>query len=134
MFSYVAPLYADLANALGVAPLTPDGNGTVSLDISEDVAISIFAESPNSVMLASAALPLPAAVDYGRALWLLRRNFHDSPIAPFRLACDADGVIVVWGRVPTEGLKGEQLAALIKSLAEEISFIREEVEIEAPTE
>ena len=129
MFDYIKPLYADLAKAVGVKGLTPDENGTLLLDLSEDVTISIFAESSIAIMLATAAMALPTAVDYGRVLWLLRRNFHDSPIAPFRIACDQDGAIVVWGRVPVDGLTGQQLAALAKSLADEVALIREEVEV-----
>jgi hypothetical protein len=58
----------------------------------------------------------------------LRRNFYDSPISPFRVACDTAGTIVVWGRVPIEGMTGEALAKLIDALAAETNFIREEVE------
>jgi len=130
MFDYVKALYADLAEAVGVEALTPDANGTVNIDLDTDVTVSVFAESPVAIMLAAAVLPLPQAVDYARALWLLRRNFHDSPIAPFRVACDEDGALVVWGRVPVEGLTGAQLAALIASVAEEVSLIREELEME----
>jgi hypothetical protein len=74
--------------------------------------------------------PLPKKVDYGATLWLLRRNFYDSPIAPFRVSCDTAGSIIVWGRVPIDGMTGEALAGLIDSLAAEANLIREELEID----
>lgn len=61
-------------------------------------------------------------------IWLLRRNFYDSSISPFRLSCDTAGDIVVWGRVPVEGMTGESLAGLLDALAAEANFMREEVE------
>ena len=41
-------------------------------------------------------------------LWLMRRNFHDSPLAPFRIGCDIAGSLVVWGRMPIDGLTPDQ--------------------------
>ena len=38
----------------------------------------------------------------------MRRNFHDSPLAPFRVGCDKAGTLVVWGRMPIDGLSGDQ--------------------------
>jgi hypothetical protein len=58
----------------------------------------------------------------------LRRNFYDSPVAPFRVSCDTAGSIVVWGRVPVQGMTGESLAALLDALAAEADLIRAEVE------
>jgi hypothetical protein len=75
-------------------------------------------------------MPLPKKLDYGTTLWLLRRNFYDSPIAPFRVSCDTAGSIVVWGRVPIEGMTGEALAGLLDALAAEADFIRAEVEVD----
>ncbi len=56
----------------------------------------------------------------------MRRNFHDSPLAPFRIGCDKAGNLVVWGRMPIEGLSGEQLAGLIDAVRAEAALIREE--------
>jgi hypothetical protein len=75
-------------------------------------------------------MPLLKKIDYGATLWLLRRNFYDSPIAPFRVSCDTAGSIVVWGRVPIEGMTGETLAGLIDALAAEADLIREEVAVD----
>jgi hypothetical protein len=57
----------------------------------------------------------------------MRRNFHDSPLAPFRIGCDHAGSLVVWGRMPMEGLTGEQLVGLVDALAAEATLIREEI-------
>ena len=130
MHQAITALYADLGRAIGGAALQPDAAGTLTLDVGDDASVSIFAESALAVMLAAPALPLPLATDYGRALWLLRRNFHDSPIAPFHLGCDAAGMLVVWGRVPVEGLTGSGLMELARALADEVARIRAEVAVD----
>ena len=61
----------------------------------------------------------------------MRRNFHDSPLAPFRIGCDKTGTLVVWGRMPMEGLSGEQLAGLIDAVTAEAALIREETATDA---
>lgn len=130
MFDTTRALYADLAHALGVPGLTPDNQGSLQIEVGENNAVAIFAEDPATILLATSVMALPPELDYGRALWLLRRNFYDSPIAPFRIACDTAGNIVVWSRVPTSELTGEQLAAIIDALAAEADTIREEAGIE----
>ena len=80
--------------------------------------------------MVSPVASLPKEINYGTALWLLRRNFYDSPIAPFRVSCDTAGSIVVWGRVPVDGMTGERLATLLDALAAEADLIREEVEVD----
>jgi len=121
-------LYAALAKALGVAALPADDNGGVQLSIGNNSTVTMFAEEEFTLMLVSPVMPLPKNLDYGSALWLLRRNFYDSPIAPFRLSCDTNGSIVVWGRVPVEGLTGEALAKLLDALGTEADFIRSELD------
>ena len=128
MLKRAQSLYAALAKTLGVATLPADANGGVQLSIGESSTVTLFAEDEFTVMLVSPVMPLPKKLDYGTALWLLRRNFYDSPIAPFRVSCDTAGTIVVWGRLPIEGMRGEALAGLIDALAAEADFIRSEVE------
>ena len=60
----------------------------------------------------------------------MRRNFHDSPLAPFRVGCDAAGSLVIWGRMPIDGMSGEQLAGLLDAVAAEAALIREEIAID----
>jgi hypothetical protein len=130
MFKRTQALYAALAKTLGVPTLPADENGGIQLTVGENSTVTLFAEDEFTLMLVSPVVPLPKKVDYGTALWLLRRNFYDSPIAPFRVSCDTAGTLVVWGRVPTEGMTGESLASLIDALAAEADLIRTEVEIE----
>ena len=128
MFKRTQSLYAALAKTLGVGVLPADDNGGVQLTIGNNSTVTLFAEDEFTLMLVSAVMPLPKTLDYGTTLWLLRRNFYDSPVAPFRVSCDTAGSIVVWGRVPVEGMTGESLAGLIDALAAEADFIRQEVE------
>jgi len=130
MFERTQALYTALAEALGVEQLSADENGGVQLTVGEDTRIVLFAEDPFTLMMVAPVMALPVGIDHGRVLWLLRRNFYDSPLAPFRVSCDTAGSIVVWGRVPVEGMTGETLVRLVDALASEVDFIREEVEID----
>ena len=127
MFESTRRLYDELAKALGLDVLEADANGSLQLNIGDSASVVMFAESEASLMILSAVMPLPHKLDYGTVLWLLRRNFHDSPIAPFTVACDKAGSIVVWGRVPVAGLNGETLAGLLDALGAETDLIREEL-------
>lgn len=130
MFKRTQVLYAALAKTLGVPTLPADENGGIQLTVGENSTVTLFAEDEFTLMLVSPVVPLPKKIDYGASLWLLRRNFYDSPIAPFRVSCDTAGSIVVWGRVPVEGMTGESLASLIDALAAEAELIRTELEVE----
>jgi hypothetical protein len=130
MFKRTQSLYAALAKTLGVAALPADDNGGVQLAIGNNSTVTLFAENELTLMMVSPVMALPKKLDYGTILWLLRRNFYDSPIAPFRVSCDTAGSIVVWGRVPVEGMTGEALAGLLDALAAEADFIRAEVEVD----
>jgi Tir chaperone protein (CesT) family len=130
MFKRTQALYAALAKTLGVPTLPADENGGIQLTVGENTTVTLFAEDEFTLMLVSPVVALSKKVDYGTALWLLRRNFYDSPIAPFRVSCDTAGSIIVWGRVPVEGMTGESLASLIDALAAEADLIRTEVEVE----
>jgi hypothetical protein len=119
-------LYAQLAKALGVDAIPADAQGIVQLDVGDGGRVVIVPEDAYTLMLLSPATKLHE-LDYGSLLWLMRRNFHDSPIAPFRIGCDKAGTLVVWGRMPIDGLKGEQLAGLLDAVAAEAALIREEL-------
>ncbi|TDP71535.1 type III secretion system chaperone [Roseateles toxinivorans] len=127
MFKSTETLYADLAKTLGVAELPADASGSLELTIGDDSTVILFAEDEYSLMLVAPVMPLPANLDYGLVLWLMRRNFYDSPLAPFRVSCDAAGTLVLWGRVPIEGMSGAALGSLIEALAAQSNLVREEL-------
>ena len=119
-------LYDQLAKALGVAEVPADANGIVHLAVGDDGRVVIVPEDAHTLMLMAPVGALPDGTDRGTLLWLMRRNFHDSPLAPFRVGCDRNGTLVVWGRMPIDGLTGEQLAGLIDAVTAEAALIREE--------
>jgi hypothetical protein len=123
-------LYAQLAKALGAPAITPDAKGIVQLSVGDDGTLVLVPEDAFTLMVMSPVAALPQALDRGTMLWLLRRNFHDSPISPFRIGCDKAGSLVVWGRVPVDGMSGEQLAGLIDAVAAEAALIREEIAVD----
>ena len=120
-------LYAQLAKALGVEAIPADAQGIVQLDVGDDNRVVLVPEDAHTLMLLSPVAALPTTLDQGTLLWLMRRNFHDSPLAPFRIGCDKAGNVVVWGRMPIDGLSGEQLAGLLDAVAAEAALIREEI-------
>jgi len=120
-------LYADLVKSLGIAVLPADNNGSIQLAVGETSTVVLFAENDETVLVVSPVAALPKQPDYGVTLWLMRRNFYDSPIEPFRVACDTEGNIILWGRLPVAGLTGAALAALIDAVATEADRIRGEV-------
>lgn len=130
MFDSTRALFTDLAQTLGLPELPAGDSGSVQLMVGETTSVIIFPEDPSTILVAVPVMALPKALDYGRALWLLRRNYYDSPIAPFRVSCDTVGNIVVWSRVPVEGMTGEALVKILDALGTEADAIREEVGIE----
>lgn len=120
-------LYAQLAKALGVETIPADAQGIVQLDVGDEGRVVLVPEDAFTMMLLSPVAALPATMDQGTLLWLMRRNFHDSPLAPFRVGCDSAGNLVVWGRMPIDGMSGEQLAGMLDAVASEAALIREEI-------
>lgn len=120
-------LYTQLAKALGVESVPADAQGIVQLNVGDDGRVVLVPEDAHTLMLLSPVAALPPTMDRGTLLWLMRRNFHDSPLAPFRIGCDQAGNLIVWGRMPIDGLSGEQLAGLLDAVAAEAALIREEI-------
>jgi len=121
-------LFTALAKELGLPALEPDAAGGVHLTVGDDTTVMVFGQSDGFVLIAAPAVALPEEPDYATVLWLLHRNFYDSDLAPFRIAADAGGTLVLWGRVPLEGLTAPALAALVDAVATEAGRIRDEVE------
>lgn len=121
-------LFAALAKELSLPGLEPDAAGGVQLTVGDDLTVLVFGQSDGFVLIAAPAVALPREPDYATMLWLLQRNFYDSDLAPFRIAADAGGTLLLWGRVPVEGLTGAALAALVDAVAGEARRIRGEVE------
>ena len=130
MFKQTEALFAELAKTLGLDGLVADANGGVQLEVGDSTSVALFAEDEFTLLVVAPVTALPAQVDYGRVMWILRRNHYDSPIAPFRIACDRAGSIVLWGRLPVEGMTGEQLATIVDTLATEADLIRDEVDVD----
>jgi hypothetical protein len=128
-FPTIQAVLDSLAKAVGVDSLPANADGGVPLTVGEDTTVILYGEDPATILAAAPVAELPKTLDYGSAQWLLRRNFYDSPIAPFRVACDTAGNLVVWGRIPVDGMTGEQLAKLLDAIATEAELIRSELGI-----
>lgn len=127
MLEQTRALYAALAQALGVDSLPPDNDGAVALTIGDFSQVLIYGTDDATLLIVAPVARLPRRPDHGTILWLLRRNFYDSDLAPFCVAADAAGHVVLWGRVPVEGMTGELLASLIDRLGTEAGRARAEL-------
>ncbi|MDE2006112.1 MAG: type III secretion system chaperone [Rhodospirillales bacterium] len=121
-------LYAALAKALGVESLPTDNDGAVALTIGDDQQVLLYAEAEATILVVAPVAELPARPDHGTMLWLLRRNLWDSDLAPFCVAADPGGHVLLWGRVPVDGMTGELLASLIDQLGTEAGRARDALE------
>jgi Tir chaperone protein (CesT) family len=130
MHESIQKLYAELAKELGVDTIPADANGIVQLTIGENSTLVLVPEAADRLMVLSPVCTLPAQLDRGRVQWLLHRNFHNSELAPFRIACDDAGTVVIWGRIPVEGMSGENLAGWLDAVGAEGDLIRGELEID----
>ncbi len=126
-FPKTAALYQALAATLGVPSLVPDDNGGIQLNVGKASTVVLFAQDDRELMVVVPIAALPPQPDYGVVLWLLRRNFYDSELGPFRLAADEGGSVVLWGRIPIEGMTGEALAGLVDALGGEAERVRGEL-------
>ena len=133
MLERTRALYADLAHALGIDALAPDDNGGIELTVGTDQRVILYGERDRDLLLVAPLAALPREPDYGVMLWLLRKNFYVDGLAPFTLACDEGGTVIMWGRLPLDGLTGEaltgvSLAGLLDAVATEGEKIRAELD------
>lgn len=97
------------------------------LTIGENTNVALFAELDQSVLIVVPLGPLPPSIGYGLAFWLLRQSLYTSDLAPFTLACDEAGTLLLWGRVPLSELSGATLASLVDAVAAEARRIQEDI-------
>lgn len=120
-------LYADLARTLGVTELVPDAHGGIELSVGSDATVVLYGTNDVDLLVVAPVAALPSEPGYALASWLLKRNFYDSDLLPFRLACDKQSNVILWGRVPLEGQTGERLSGLINVVATQAGRIRTEM-------
>ena len=128
MLERTRAVYGELARALGTEELVADDNGAVRLEVGDGARIMLFGEQDVTLLLVAPVAPLPPATSYATMSWLLKRNFYTSDMAPFRVACDEAGTVVIWGRMPVEGLTGAALANVIDAVAAEARQVGEALE------
>ncbi len=123
-------LFNELAQAIQSEPLKLDENGHLKLIVDELNEIFLIPDKKDQLTVMLGVMPLPTNLDYGCYLWLLRKNFHDSSLAPLCVSCDLNGSIVIWGKIPISELTGHSLAGILSLLAEEANVMREELQLE----
>lgn len=101
--------------------------GEIVVTIEGHSKIWLLEQEDGYFTLALPVLALPPKIGFGEIFWLLRRNFYDSNLLPFRVASDKGANIVLWGRSPLENLTCEELEALLNKLIEEGKKIHEEL-------
>jgi hypothetical protein len=129
MFASIESLFKDLAASIGVGALPLDENGAATLAVGDTSTVILIGETEETLLVMAPVGTLPVDIDYATVLWLLQRGFHDSPIAPFRVSCDEAATVVVWGRIPVDGMTAADLLKLAGALGDEVDIIRTEVGI-----
>lgn len=120
----------ELAAFLNVESLPRTPEGAVELSVGEDLPVFLFPEDAQTLMVVCPMLPLPSALDAASTLWLLRQNYYDSPLAPFRIGADPAGHLVSWGRLPVQGLSPAELAGVLDALGKRTALARSELAVE----
>jgi hypothetical protein len=120
-------LIADLARALGLAELPPDNDNGYKLIIRERT-LSLYGSDDESILLVAPLVPLPTDPGYGLTAYLLRKNLFQSDIAPFQVALENAGNLLIWGRLAVADLDGPTLAAVLNRLAERAAEMAGEIE------
>lgn len=129
MFATIEALFKDVAATIGAASLPVDENGAATLAVGDTASVVLIGETEDTLLVMAPVGTLPPDIDYASMLWLLRRGFHDSPIAPFRVSCDEAATVVVWGRIPVDGMTAADLMKLLSALGDEVETIRTETGI-----
>ena len=117
----------ELAAFLKVDALPRTPEGAVELAVGGDHPMFLFPEDAHTLMVVCPMLPLPNALDAASTLWLLRQNYYDSPLAPFRIGADPGGNLVSWGRLPVHDLTPAELAGVLEALAKRAELVRSEL-------
>ena len=121
-------LFEALAKELNMPAFEPDAAGGIQLTVGSNSRVFLFGQSDGFLLIVAPSVALPKEPDYATVQWLLHRNFYNSDLAPFRIATDAAGNVLLWGRVPVDGLTAAALVGLIGALAAEAGRIRDEVD------
>jgi hypothetical protein len=120
-------LIAEFGSVLGLDSLPPDENGGYHLTVGADTDIMIYGGDDETVLVVAPVAPLPHRPEYGLMVYLLRNNMFDSPVAPFQVAVDDEGALILWARLPLAELSGSRLASIIRGLAEQVGEMRGEI-------
>jgi hypothetical protein len=129
MFASIQTLFKNVAATIGVPSLPLDENEAATLAVGDSATAILIGEAEDTLLVMAPVGALPLDIDYASTVWLLQRGFHDSPIAPFRVSCDSAGTVVIWGRIPVEGMEAADLMKLLSALGDEVDTIRAEVGI-----
>ena len=91
-------LMADLAKELKLPGLPQDDTGGFELTIGDDTTVLIYGGDDETMLVISPIGPLPDTPDYGLVSYLLRQNMFNSDVAPFQVAVDDGGGVILWAR------------------------------------
>ncbi|MBC7942164.1 MAG: CesT family type III secretion system chaperone [Chitinophagaceae bacterium] len=131
--AHTQALLDELWPLLGLAALPLDARGGAALTLAAGVPVTLFGEAGDQTVLVVLTLGrLPPASDYAATAWLFKRNIFDSRLAPFVIAADAQGDLLLWSRLPLAGLSGKTLAAALDTLGAQAIRIRAEAGLTAP--
>jgi len=131
--AHTQALLDELAPLLGLAALPLNAHGGAALTLGADLPVTLYGEPGERTLFIALALGrLRNEPDYATTAWLFRRNMFDSTLAPFVIAANPQGDLLLWGRLPLPGLSGTMLAAVLDTLAAQGTRIRTEAALALP--
>ncbi len=118
-----------LADTLGIEtiPASVDGGARLTAghgtgDVSE---VLIYGGDEETILLVAPVGPLPRGLTHATMLYLFRSNLFSSSCAPFQIAADEFGTLVLWGRLWIADLDGASLAGLVDAVAGKVGELRQ---------
>lgn len=120
-------LMAELAAVMRVPDLPQDPTGGYRLTVGPDTEVLVYGGDDVFVLMVVPIRTLPLEPEYGVMNWLLHGNMFNSDIAPFVVATDEAGMLILWGRLRIADFDGTTLARLIDNLADRAVKMRTEI-------
>jgi hypothetical protein len=117
-------LLEDLGRVLGLASAPRDGTGGVRLTLGGAVEVSIYEDHDDALLVVCPIAAMPRTVERALALSLFQDSLFSSDCAPFVIAADETGMLLLWGRLWTDDLDGSSLASLIEAVAGKVAELR----------
>ena len=124
VLDHTRALITGLASAIGLPDLPPDETGGFHLQVGGTEDVFIYGGDDIDILVVVPVAPLPPAPGYALVTYLLHSNMFNADIAPFVIAADDAGGVILWGKLCIADLDGTALARIVDNLTERAATMR----------